>query len=78
MDAIIKLGAGDFIGCTLFRGLGGDFASARSRVEAVALTLWAKLTEENRDSAATATKVLMDFMVVFLNLVSDKGLVALM
>ena len=37
-----------------------------------------KLTEENRDSAATATKVLMDFMVIFLNLMSDKGLVALM
>ncbi|MFK1707380.1 hypothetical protein [Klebsiella quasipneumoniae] len=44
----------------------------------MALTLWAKLTEENSDSAATATKFLMDLMVVFLNLVSDIGLVALM
>ena len=77
MNAIIKLGAGDFIGpCSA--AWAAILASARSRVEAVALTLWAKLTEENSDNAATATKVLMDFMVVFLNLVSDIGLVALM
>ncbi len=78
MNAIIKLGAGDFIGRTLLSGTGGDFGFCTVGVEAVALTLWAKLTEENSDSAATATKVLMDFMVVFLNLVSDIGLVALM
>jgi hypothetical protein len=35
-------------------------------VDALALMLWAKEPKEIRERAATATKVLMDFMVVFL------------
>ena len=76
MNTVVKLGAGNFIGCTLFCGLGGNFsfrAVQRGGSGADALS-----KAGNRDSAATATKVLMNFMVVFLNLVSDKGPVALM
>lgn len=42
------------------------WASAASRVDAVAETLWAKLPKEIRDRAETTTKVLMDFMAKFL------------
>lgn len=39
MNTVVKLGAGNFIGCTLFCGPAAILASARSSVEAVALTL---------------------------------------
>lgn len=66
VHAVIELGAGNFIRGTLFCGTGGNFASARSSVEAVELTLCAKAPKDIRERAETATKVLMDFMVVFL------------
>ena len=55
------------------------FASARSKVEAVALMLWAKAPKDIMERAVTTTKVLMDFMVIFLkSFCSVWGFVALM
>jgi hypothetical protein len=42
-------------------------ASAAESVDALALMLWAKDPKEMAERAATATKVLMNFMVVFLS-----------
>ncbi|STR39021.1 Uncharacterised protein [Klebsiella michiganensis] len=66
MHAVIELSAGDFVRGALLCGLSGNFGFCASSVEALALMLCAKVPKEIIESAATATKVLMDFMVVFL------------
>jgi hypothetical protein len=69
---------GNFVRRAFLMCLCGDFASAPSMVEELALTLCAKAPKDIMERAATATKVLMDFMVVFLKLFCSDRAFALM
>jgi hypothetical protein len=68
MNNVVHGRFGNFVRRAFLMACAAIFASAPSMVEALALTLWAKAPKDIMERAATATKVLMDFMVVFLKL----------